>query len=186
MEDTDFDLLCIGLSADEAKRLRKVLAEWSDGDENGFPVQLAMLTRAQWRAAALIPHTIKESGKLIESHLAACRLETAVIVGNLSAATRDNSIEMKKIIKAHAESVNQASVLVRNQLWETMEITKQIREKLDEGVAASNRARSNLEAGSERFQQSCRELDERLTLRELRRDWLTLLGLIAIGTMITN
>ena len=32
---------------------RKMLAEWSDGDENGFPVQLALLTRAQWRAAAL-------------------------------------------------------------------------------------------------------------------------------------
>ena len=52
MEDTDFDLLCDGLSADEAKRMRKILAEWSDGDENGFPVQLALLTRAQWRAAA--------------------------------------------------------------------------------------------------------------------------------------
>ena len=53
MEDTDFDLLCVGLSPDEAKRMRKILAEWSDGDENGFPVQLALLTRAQWHAAAL-------------------------------------------------------------------------------------------------------------------------------------
>jgi hypothetical protein len=38
----DFDLLCKGLSADEAKLFRKILAEWSDGDENGFPVQLAL------------------------------------------------------------------------------------------------------------------------------------------------
>ena len=56
MEDTDFAFLCNGLSSDEAKRMRKILAEWCDGDENGFPVQLVMLTRAQWRAAALVPH----------------------------------------------------------------------------------------------------------------------------------
>ena len=65
MEDTDFDLLCVGLSPDEAKRMRKMLAEWNDGDENGFPVQLAMLTRAQWRAAALVPQAVNESRKLI-------------------------------------------------------------------------------------------------------------------------
>jgi len=63
MEDTDFDSLCAGLSADEAKLFRKMLVEWSDGDENGFPVQLALLTRAQWRAAALVPQAVNEFGR---------------------------------------------------------------------------------------------------------------------------
>ncbi len=184
MEDTDFDLLCIGMSADEAKRLRKVLAEWSDGDESGFPVQLAMLTRAQWRAAALIPHTIKDSGTLIELLLAQCRHETAAIVENLSTVSKDNAADLKSIVKAHTETVHQASVSIRNQLWETAEVAKQIRKKLDDGVSAWNRARTDLEAGSERFQKSCQELDDRITWRELRRDWLTLLGLIAIGIVI--
>jgi hypothetical protein len=184
MEDTDFDLLCIGMSADEAKRLRKVLAEWSDGDENGFPVQLAMLTRAQWRAAALIPRTIKSSSKLIELHLAECRHETAAIVENLSTVSKDNAADLKSIVKAHTETVHQASVSIRNQLWETAEVAKQMREKLDDGVSAWNRARTDLEAGCEQFQKSCQELDDRITWRELRRDWLTLLGLIAIGIVI--
>ncbi len=41
-----------------------------------------------------------------------------------------------------------------------------------------------MEAGRERFQKACKELDDRLTLRELRRDWLTLLGVISIGIVI--
>ncbi len=41
MGDSDFDLLCEGASPEEAKRLRKVLAEWCAGDEKGFPAQLA-------------------------------------------------------------------------------------------------------------------------------------------------
>ena len=47
MDETDFDVVCEGAPPQEAKRLRKMLAEWCQGDENSFPVQLAMLTRAQ-------------------------------------------------------------------------------------------------------------------------------------------
>ncbi len=78
MDDTCFDLLCKDLSADEARLFRKMLAEWSDGDENGFPVQLALLTRAQWRAAALVPQAVNESRKLIELHLAEYRRQTGI------------------------------------------------------------------------------------------------------------
>ncbi len=43
---------------------------------------------------------------------------------------------------------------------------------------------SEMEAGRQRFQKACKELDDRLTLRELRRDWFTLLGVISIGIVI--
>ena len=95
MEDTDFDFLCNGLSADEAKRLRKILAEWGDGDETGFPVQLVMLTRAQWRAAALVPQAVNESRKLIELHLAEYRRQTSALIGNLSAVGEEQTGELK-------------------------------------------------------------------------------------------
>ena len=63
MMDTDFDLLCDGVNPAEAKRLRKILAEWCSGDENSFPVQLALLTKAQWRAVARMPHILRDSQK---------------------------------------------------------------------------------------------------------------------------
>ena len=184
MEDSDFDLLCKGLTADEAKRFRKMLAEWGDGDENGFPVQLALLTRAQWQAAASIPRSLNDSRKWLELHLAEYRQQTATLVKNLSTVAEDQADELKNIVKAHTETVNQASVTIRNQLWETAEVAKQIRKNLDDGVFAWNRARTGMEAGSAVFQKACQELDDRITWRELRRDWLTLLGLISIGIVI--
>ena len=67
MEDTDFDLLCEGASPEEAKRLRKLLAEWFAGDESGFPLQFVLITRAQWRAAAKVPEHIRTECRSLET-----------------------------------------------------------------------------------------------------------------------
>src|ERR1035438_10690497 len=95
MDDTCFDLLCKALSADEAKLFRKMMAEWSDGDENGFPVQLALLTRMQWRAAALVPQAVNESRKLIELHLAEYRRQTKVMLDDFSGAAQKQAEEFR-------------------------------------------------------------------------------------------
>ena len=184
MEDTDFDSLCVGLSADEAKLFRKMLVEWSDGDENGFPVQFALLTRVQWRAAALMPQTVNESRKLIELHLTEYRRQTAELVKNLSAVGEDQAGELKNVIKAHTEALNQASGSFRSQLKEIGAAAQDIRRHLDDGVSAHHRVKTDLKSGSERFQKTCEELDARITGLQIRRDWLTLLGLISIGIVI--
>jgi len=172
MEDTDFDLLCVGLSPDEAKGMRKMLAEWNDGDENGFPVQLAMLTRAQWRAAALVPQAVNESRKLIELHLAEYRRQTAELVKNLSAVGEDQADEMKNVVKAHTEALNQASGSFRSQLKSIGAFAQDIRKHLDDGISSYNHVKT------------CEDLDGRINGVQLRRDWLAWLGLIAIGMVI--
>jgi uncharacterized phage infection (PIP) family protein YhgE len=184
MEDTDFDLLCVGLSPDEAKRMRKMLAEWNDGDENGFPVQLAMLTRAQWRAAALVPQAVNDSRKLIELHLAEYQRQTSALISNLSVIGEEQTDELKKIVQAHTEALNQASGSFRSQLKEIGAAAQDIRRHLDDGVSAHHRVKTDLKSGSERFQKTCEELDARITGLQIRRDWLTLLGLIFIGIVI--
>jgi len=184
MEDTDFDLLCKGLSADEARRLRKIFVEWCDGDENGFPVQMALLTSAQWRASASIPRALHDSRKWLELHLAAYRQQTAALIDNLSAVGENQVDELKKVVQAHTETVKHAAVSIQDQLRRTTETAKQISRQLDDGASAWNRAQSEMEAGRERFHKACKELDDRLTLRELRRDWFTLLGVISIGIVI--
>ena len=184
MEDTDFDFLCNGLSAEEAKRMRKILAEWSDGDENGFPVQLVMLTRAQWCAAALVPQAVNESRKLIELHLAEYRRQTAELIANLSAVGEEQTGELDNIVKAHTEALNQASGSFRSQLKEIGAAAMDIRKHLDDGVSAHHRVKNDLKAASERFQKSCAELDNRVSGLQIRRDWLVFLGLIAIGIVV--
>ena len=184
MEDTDFDSLCAGLSADEAKLFRKMLVEWSDGDENGFPVQLALLTRAQWRAAALVPQAVNESRKLIELHLSEYRRQTAELVKNLSAVGEDQADEMKNVVKAHTEALNQASGSFRSQLKSIGAFAQDIRKHLDDGISSYNRVKTELEAGREMFRKTCEDLDGRINGVQLRRDWLAWLGLIAIGMVI--
>ena len=184
MDDTDFDFLCKDLSAGEAKLFRKMLAEWSDGDENGFPVQLVMLTRAQWRAAALVPQAVNESRKLIELHLAEYRRQTAALIGNLSAVGEEQTGELNNIFKAHTEALNHASGSFRSQLKEIGAAAMDIRRHLDDGVSAHHRVKNDLKAASEKFQKTCAELDNRISGLQIRRDWLALFGLIAIGIVI--
>jgi hypothetical protein len=184
MEDTDFDLLCVGLSPDEAKRMRKILAEWNDGDENGFPVQLAMLTRAQWQAAASIPRSLNDSRKWLELHLAEYRRQTAELVKNLSAVGEDQADELKNIVKAHTEALNQASGSFRSQLKSIGVFTQDIRKHLDDGISSYNHIKTDLKAGGEMFRKTCEDLDGRINGVQLRRDWLAWLGLIAIGMVI--
>ena len=184
MEDTDFDLLCKGLSADEARRLRKIFVEWCDGDENGFPVQMALLTLTQWRAAAGIPRALNDSRKWLELHLADYRQQTIALINKLSGVGEKQADELKKVVQAHTETVKHAAVSIQDQLRGTTEAAEQISRQLDDGVLAWNRAKADMEAGRDRFQKACKELDDRLTLRELRRDWFTLLGVISIGMVI--
>lgn len=184
MEDSDFDLLCVGLSADQAKRLRKILAEWSDGDENGFPVQMALLTLAQWRAAASVPRALNDSRKWLELHLAEYRQQTAVLINHLSDAGEEQVEELKKIIQAHTEALNQASDSFRSQLKAIGVAAQDIRRHLDDGVSAHHRINADLKAGSDRFQKICGELDDRISGLQLRRDWLALLSLISIGIVV--
>src|SRR5271170_445238 len=104
MEDTDFDSLCAGLSADEARRLRKIFVEWCDGDENGFPVQMALLTRAQWQAAASIPRSLNDSRKWLELHLAEYGRQTAMLVNDFRAASDDKIGAFEGIIQKYTET----------------------------------------------------------------------------------
>jgi len=184
MDDTDFDLLCKGLSADEAKRMRKILAEWCEGDENGFPVQLVLLTRAQWRAAALIPRTIKESGNLIEKHLAECRQQCAAIVNDLSTVTGDSAVELKRIVQMHTEMVNKISVSSRNQLWETEEVAKRIGNQLDGGFLEWKKAKDDFAAERLKLEKERKDLAARIQWRDWFWAGLTLLGMVATGILI--
>ena len=184
MEDSDFDLLCKGLTADEAKRFRKMLAEWGDGDENGFPVQLALLTRAQWHAAASIPRALNDSRKWLELHLVEYRRQTAELVKNLSAVGEDQADELKNVVKAHTEALNQASGSFRSQLKSIGAFAQDIRKHLDDGISSYNHVKTDLKAGGEMFRKTCEDLDGRINGVQLRRDWLAWLGLIAIGMVI--
>ena len=184
MDYHDFDLLCQGLSAEELKQLHKMLNEWGQGDPNSFPVELVLLTKAQWHAAALIPRAIKDSGRLIEKHLAECRQQTAAIVGNLSAVAADNATEMISIIKAHTETVNQAAVAGRNRLWETEEVAKRIKGQLDSSFGEWKKAKDDFAAERQKLETERKELAARVQFRDSVYVGCIFFGLIALGMLL--
>lgn len=184
MEDTDFDWLCNGLPADEAKCMRKIFVEWCDGDENGFPVQLALLTRAQWRAAALVPQAVNDSRKMIELHLAEYRRQTAVMIKDFADTVDKKTNDLKDIIAKHAESVKHDSWFVRSRLAEADEASKRIRDSLDWGVSEWNQSKNALAEERQRFEKVCREFDDRLQLRGVLWYSVGLIGMLGMGIII--
>ena len=184
MDDTDFDFLCQGLSAAEAKRMRKILVEWSDGDENGFPVQLVMLTRAQWRAAARVPQAVNESRKLIERHLAEYRQHTAALLANFSETGEEQIGALSQILKVHTEALNRASSSFRDQLKTIAINAMDIRKHLDDGTSAFYGLKKELQTETERFHKTCADLRDHVNGIQLKRDWLAFFGLIAFGIVI--
>ena len=60
MDKDDLTALCAGLTTDEVDRVHRLLHEWSVGPDGSFPVQLALLTKAQWRIAANLPSLMED------------------------------------------------------------------------------------------------------------------------------
>jgi hypothetical protein len=184
MDKNDLAALLIDAPADEVDQIHRLLYEWSVGPDSSFPVQLTLLTKAQWRVAANLPRLMNDSRKLIELHLAEYRRQTADLVNNLSAVGEEQSDELKKVIKAHTEALNLASGSFRSQLKSIGAFAQDIRKHLDDGISSYNRVKTELEAGREMFRKTCEDLDSRINGVQLRRDWLAWLGLIAVGMVI--
>src|SRR5687767_7851712 len=98
MDDTDFDALCEGASPAEAKQLRKLLSDWCNGAENSFPVHLALLTRAQWRAAAAIPRLVDQSRRLLEQEFTGQRQEAGGLVKEFEKSAAAKIGELKTML----------------------------------------------------------------------------------------
>jgi hypothetical protein len=184
MDKNDLAALLIDAPAAEVDQIHRLLHEWSVGPDSSFPVQLSLLTKAQWRIAANLPRLMNDASKLIELHLAEYRRQTAELVKNLSAVGEDQADEFKNVVKAHTEAVNQASGSFRSQLKSIGAFTQDIRKHLDDGVSSYNHIKTDLKAGGEMFRKTCEDLDGRINGVQLRRDWLAWLGLIAVGMVI--
>ena len=184
MNDTDFDALCDGASPAEAKRLRKLLADWCNGDEESFPVQLALLTRAQWRAAAAVPRFINEARELMERKLAEHRQQTAALIKGFADSADVKVKALEDIVARHTDTTKKTVAETRSQLSNAEVAACRIRDELEEGALEWKQAKADFEAERHNLEQARKELEA----RQNWRDWLwlalALIGLIGIGIAI--
>src|SRR6266567_1922876 len=184
MDNTDFDALCEGATPGEAKRLRKLLAEWCDGAEESFPVQLALLTRAQWRAAAAVPRLVNQSRELIERKLAEHRQQIAALVKCLSDTADAKVAALEAIIAKHSETTKKAVAEMRGQLANADMVAERVKDELDLGAVAWKQAKADFEAERQKLNQARKDLEARQNWRDWLRLTLLVAGLIGVGIAI--
>jgi hypothetical protein len=177
--ETDFDALLAGTSAQEAKRLWRVLSDWCEGDENSFPVHLALLTRAQWRAAARIPPLVNDSVKLMEHKLAEYRLQTGALVNDLARTAGAQAKDLEDIVAKHSDAMNQAVARAQARLKDAEFVAENIKSQLESGALEWKKAKSEFEVERQKLEQARKDLDARLKWRD--RLWLAGIMILLIG-----
>ena len=176
MDDTDFDVLCEGAPPAEAKQLRKLLADWCAGAENSFPVQLVLLTRAQWRAAATVPLAVNEAQKLLELKLAEQRQQVTALVKAYEQTASAKTGELRIIVADHATNTAKTVAEMRGHLSESEKVTQRIRSEMEGGAEKWKDATTEFERVTKRLTQLCADLQA----RPWRSHWvLVILLLIA-------
>ena len=184
MGKTDLDWLCESASAEEVKRLMRLVNEWSQGDEGSFPVQLALLTRAQWRAVAKIPPLVDEARVLTELKLTEYRQETAGLIREFATTADAKAQTLSALVSGHTESVNVAIDRVQYHLTCAERVAKRVEEDLQNGAATWKQAKADYHAERLKLEQTRAELKARNGLEDAIVRLLIVLGLIAVGIVI--
>ena len=173
----DLAVLTANMTKDEVDRVHRFLHEWGTGPENNFPVQWALLTRAQLQAAASVPRAIADSRKWLEQHLAEYRRQTAALTDDFAGMVDIKHGELKDIVLKHAETVKRDALFVSNRLVDANDVAKSLQKNLQAAAAEWNQSQNALERERERFEKVCRKLDEAVNLRGVH--WYVLVTLAA-------
>jgi Skp family chaperone for outer membrane proteins len=173
----DLTILFRDMTKEEVDRIHRFLHEWGTGPQDSFPVQFALLTRAQLRAAASVPRAIADSRKWLEQHLAEYRKQTAALTNDFAGMVDTKHGELKAIVLKHAETVKRDALFVSNRLVDANDVAKSIQKNLQCAVAEWNQSQDALARERQRFEKVCQKLDEAINLRGVH--WY-ILGTLAV------
>jgi hypothetical protein len=165
LDKDDLAVLTANMTKEEVDRVHRFLHEWGTGPENSFPVQWALLTRAQLRAAASVPRGITDSRKWLEQHLAEYRRQIAALTDDFAGMVDIKHGELKDIVLKHAETVKRDALFVSNRLVDANDVAKSIQKNLQAAAAEWNQSQDALERERQRFEKVCRKLDDAINLR---------------------
>ena len=168
-----------GASPAKATQLRKLLADWCNGAENSFPVQLVLLTRAQWRIAASIPRSIDEARKLLHREFTEQRQQATGLVKGFELTTTAKVAALEDLIKTHATNTARTVSEIRSHLSDADKTAKQIRGELERGAEKWNSAITDFQRITKQLTQLCAELQA----RPWRSHWV-LVALLLIATFV--
>jgi hypothetical protein len=180
----DLATLCAGLTTDEVDRVHRLLHEWSVGPDSNFPVQLALLTRAQWRIAANLPRLINDSRKLIELHLAGYRRQSQMMADDFAGTVDGQDKELKKTVEIHIQATRQAAEQIQVQLGDAEAVAKQVKALMENAASEWGKIKASTTAQCERLERVSNDLQDRFAWRVILRTAVWLLLALGYGICI--
>ena len=180
----DLAALCAGMTTDEVDRIHRLLHEWNVGPDSSFPVQLALLTKAQWRIAANLPRLMNDSRKLIELHLAEYRRQSQAMADDFAHTMVGQNKELKTAVEIHVRATRQAADQIQMQLADAEAVAKRIKSLMENAASEWQGIKTSTTAQCERLQEVSNDLQDRFAWRVILRTALWLLLALGIGLCI--
>ena len=184
MEKNDLSALLKGASPEEVDRIHRLLHEWSVGPEDSYPVQLALLTRAQWRMAASVPRTLDDSRTWLELHLAEYRQYCRKMADDVTRAAESQSRELKGTVELHVQTMRQAADQIKSQLADAETVARQVKSLMEKAATEWNSIKASTTMERERLQQISNDLQNRFAWRVIIHTALWLSLAVGFGIFI--
>jgi hypothetical protein len=165
LDKDDLAILCRDLTKEEVDRIHRFLHEWSVGPENSFPIQFALLTRAQSRAAASVPRSINDGRKWLELHLATYRRQTQSLVDDFNQTVQTGTRDFEASLSAHAKTIEQAANQIQVQLDDAKVVAKYTKSIMDGAASQWKDIRTSTTTQCERLQEISNDLQDRFAWR---------------------
>ncbi len=165
MEKNDLSALLKGASPEEVDRIHRLLHEWSVGPEDSYPVQLALLTRAQWRMAASVPRSLDDSRTWLELHLAEYRQHCRKTADDVTKALVEQNRMLCSTVETHTRFARQATEQIQGQLDDAGAVAKQVKSLMEKATKEWEGIKANTTMEHERLQQISNDLQNRFAWR---------------------
>jgi hypothetical protein len=180
----DLAALCAGMTTDEVDRVHRLLHEWNVGPASSFPVQLALLTKAQWRIAANLPRLMNDARKLLELHLAEYRRQSQAMVNDFADTVDGQNKELKSAVEIHVQATRQAAEQIQVQFADAETVAKRIKSLMESAVSEWKGIKASTTAQCGRLEQVADDLDNRFVWQTLLTALLRFSLAIVLGVLL--
>ncbi|HTV63818.1 MAG TPA: hypothetical protein VMH30_14750 [Verrucomicrobiae bacterium] len=162
----DLAILCRDMTKAEVDRIHRLLHEWGTGPEDSFfPIQFALLTRAQLRAAASVPRAVTDSRKWLEQHLAEYRRQTQSLVNDFNQTFQTGTRDFAATTSLHAKTVEKAASQMQAQFDDAKYVARQIKTLMDSAASRWEDIRASTAAQCKQLEQVSDDLQNRFAWR---------------------
>ena len=179
LDKDDLALLCAEMPANEVDRVHRLLHEWNVGPDNSFPVQLALLTKAQWRIAANLPRLMNDARKLIELHLDEYRRQSKAMADDFANTMDGQNKELKSAVEIHVQATRQAAEQINMQLADAEAVAKRVKSLMESAVSEWKGIKASTTSQCEQLEQVSNDLQDRFAWRVIL--WTAASLLVALG-----